>query len=100
MQAVTTIGLDIAKSVFQIHGVDPVAGRQTSATGEPANIDRYYLQRACGGRSAKRSADRFLHPADLAGEPVRSGGCKPSGGAGRGAVHACYRELARSFQSL
>jgi transposase len=23
MQAVTTIGLDIAKSVFQIHGVDP-----------------------------------------------------------------------------
>jgi hypothetical protein len=26
MQAVTTIGLDIAKSVFQVHGVD--AGRQ------------------------------------------------------------------------
>jgi hypothetical protein len=23
MQAVTTIGLDIAKSVFQVHGVDP-----------------------------------------------------------------------------
>jgi len=23
MQAVTTIGLDIAKSVFQIHGVEP-----------------------------------------------------------------------------
>jgi transposase len=24
MQAITTIGLDIAKSVFQIHGVDAV----------------------------------------------------------------------------
>ena len=24
MQAVTTIGLDIAKSVFQVHGVDAV----------------------------------------------------------------------------
>jgi transposase len=23
MQAVTTIGLDIAKSVFQVHGIDP-----------------------------------------------------------------------------
>ena len=23
MQAITTIGLDIAKSVFQVHGVDP-----------------------------------------------------------------------------
>ena len=25
MQAVTTIGLDIAKSVFQVHGIDAVA---------------------------------------------------------------------------
>ena len=30
MQAITTIGLDIAKSVFQVHGVDAV-GRWSSA---------------------------------------------------------------------
>ena len=30
MQAVTTIGLDIAKSVFQVHGVD-ATGRWLSA---------------------------------------------------------------------
>jgi hypothetical protein len=30
MQAVTTIGIDIAKSVFQVHGVD-VAARWLSA---------------------------------------------------------------------
>ena len=30
MQAVTTIGLDIAKSVFQVHGVD-AAGQVPSA---------------------------------------------------------------------
>ena len=30
MQAVTTIGLDIAKSVFQVHGVD-AAGQVQSA---------------------------------------------------------------------
>src|ERR1700732_4904063 len=63
-------------------------------------FDRYHLHRACRGGSAKRSADQFLCPADLAREPVRSVGCKPSRGAGRGAVYACYRELARSFQSL
>ena len=28
MQAVTTIGLDIAKSVFQVHGVDAIAIRR------------------------------------------------------------------------
>ena len=30
MQAITTIGLDIAKSVFQVHGVD-AAGQSSSA---------------------------------------------------------------------
>ena len=30
MQTVTTIGLDIAKSVFQVHGVD-AAGKWSSA---------------------------------------------------------------------
>ena len=30
MQAITTIGLDIAKSVFQVHGVD-AEGRCSSA---------------------------------------------------------------------
>jgi transposase len=27
MQSITTIGLDIAKSVFQVHGVDAAAGQ-------------------------------------------------------------------------
>ena len=30
MQTVTTVGLDIAKSVFQVHGID-AAGRWSSA---------------------------------------------------------------------
>ena len=28
MQTITTIGLDIAKSVFQVHGVDVIVRRQ------------------------------------------------------------------------
>jgi transposase len=35
MQTVTTIGLDIAKSVFQVHGVD--------AGGQVVNVDRHGL---------------------------------------------------------
>jgi hypothetical protein len=30
MQVITTIGLDIAKSVFQVHGIDPAARRKRS----------------------------------------------------------------------
>ena len=33
MQAVTTIGLDIAKSVFQVHGVDASSGSPAVAAG-------------------------------------------------------------------
>ena len=43
MQAVTTIGLDIAKSVFQVHGVDAagLAGvRQRSATFTPQKLPK------------------------------------------------------------
>ena len=39
MQTVTTIGLDITKSVFQVHGVDAggqvVSGRQASTLPRP-----------------------------------------------------------------
>ena len=31
MQAITTIGLDIAKSVFQVHGIDADGRVQTGA---------------------------------------------------------------------
>jgi hypothetical protein len=34
MQAVTTIGLDIAKSVFQVHGVDAAGSRGGAATAD------------------------------------------------------------------
>ena len=43
MQAVTTIGLDIAKSVFQVHGVDAagLAGvHQRSATFTPQKLPK------------------------------------------------------------
>ena len=33
MRTITTIGLDIAKSVFQVHGVDAVETGATGATG-------------------------------------------------------------------
>ena len=43
MQAITTIGLDIAKSVFQVHGVD-AAGQVIIRQGEAA--ERFYIVRA------------------------------------------------------
>ena len=49
MQAITTIGLDIAKSVFQVHGVD-VEGKV---------VIRRQLKR----RYALRSAACYTHPA-------------------------------------
>jgi transposase len=54
MQTVTTIGLDIAKSVFQIHGVDAQGGvvcvPKTSSDdlfyfGRPVPADRYWPYR-------------------------------------------------------
>jgi transposase len=36
MQSISTIGMDIAKSVFQVHGVDAAGqGRALSANGLP-----------------------------------------------------------------
>jgi transposase len=43
MQAVTTIGLDIAKSVFQIHGVD--AAGQSEKCGSWALIKEFLSRR-------------------------------------------------------
>ena len=36
MQAVTTVGLDIAKSVFQVHGVDVQGNELAPSHGEPS----------------------------------------------------------------
>ena len=55
MQAITTIGLDIAKSVFQVHGIDAedkvIIRRQPapthSLTGKPNINARYRLDRVC-----------------------------------------------------
>ena len=33
MQAVTTIGLDIAKSVFQVHGIDAIGNGKRTPSG-------------------------------------------------------------------
>ncbi len=50
MQAVTTIGLDIAKSVFQVHGIDAQGG--------------VLIRRQLKGRYVL--ASRSSHPASLA----------------------------------
>jgi len=39
MQAITTIGLDIAKSVFQVHGVD-TTGQVVSCRDQAARMAR------------------------------------------------------------
>jgi len=46
MQTVTTIGLDIAKSVFQVHGVD------AAGTGRP--LDQTTLGKVCLKGHAQR----------------------------------------------
>jgi hypothetical protein len=38
MQAVTTIGLDIAKSVFQIHGVDAAGNNSFFEQGQARSV--------------------------------------------------------------
>jgi hypothetical protein len=66
MQAVKTIGLDIAKSVFQVHGVD-AEGRVMSKQ-RPAKIENN------SDPNGARLADGRLRPADYTAGP----------GAGRG----------------
>ena len=53
MQTVTTIGLDIAKSIFQIHGID-AAGNV---------IVRRKLKRPCHSSRSYRRASLALKPA-------------------------------------
>ena len=69
MQAITTIGLDIAKSVFQVHGVD--AGGQVVIRRQlkrryvlaffqkvlhPLSASKLALRRTIGRASSRRSA--------------------------------------------
>jgi transposase len=62
MQAVTTIGLDIAKSVFQVHGID--------AEGKVL-IRRQLKQHSSGGKdklgSISKQGDRYLRSLFTAG---------------------------------
>ena len=68
MQTVTTIGLDIAKSVFQVHGVDAAQGVGPPAVEAPPCRDspwllprpqhRLLLARRLSRRSRKLEADR------------------------------------------
>ena len=58
MQAITTIGLDIAKSVFQVHGVDAdgrVVVRRHSDSAGPAGPGRADLSAAYLRWSVTRS---------------------------------------------
>jgi hypothetical protein len=55
MQAITTVGLDIAKSVFQVHGVDAIRAPGAQATSVPGTTRTF---KARGGSSAlDRQAD-------------------------------------------
>ena len=54
MQAITTIGLDIAKSVFQVHGVD--AGGQVVSCRPAWSALRLALRRIIGHASLRPSA--------------------------------------------
>ena len=65
------------------------------------NADGFCAGIGCGGRG-KRSASRFLHAPDLAGEPVQSGFGQPCRGARDCAIHAGDRTTEpprRPFQS-
>ena len=62
MQAITTIGLDIAKSVFQVHGVD-AAGQVNSPSTEaplcPGVLSETAVLVACITRRIDRLCTRF-----------------------------------------
>jgi hypothetical protein len=72
MQAVTTIGLDIAKSVFQVHGID-AEGKVRLAPGEPFRVAaRFSCLRARRGRSyLNREKCRLRELIASAGNAVR-----------------------------
>jgi transposase len=57
MQAITTIGLDIAKSVFQVHGIDAegnvLIGRQLKRRYVLAFFERQKLASADGSPSTR-----------------------------------------------
>ena len=59
MHSVTTIGLDIAKSVFQVHGVD-AAGRSGDQDTPHVPSHAYRTGRYTGEARAERQAARAL----------------------------------------
>ena len=80
----TTIGLDIAKRVFQVHAVDPASGEVTRTKLQRSELLQYFAQQppaliameACG--SAQHWAREFRklghEPPAAAAEPQCSGG--------------------------
>ena len=54
MQAVTTIGLDIAKSVFQVHGVDAAGQVLIRRQLKRRAVVRPYVKR-------QKAANRYVH---------------------------------------
>ena len=81
MQAITTVGLDIAKSVFQVHGIDATGNviirRQLKrryvltflrSCRRAVLVLRLALHRIIGRASCRRSGARYAH-ADLARGP-------------------------------
>ena len=61
MQSITTIGLDIAKSVFQVHGVD-ADGRGCRSSAVEASLGAGVLRRSCRHAwSASRPARSSHH---------------------------------------
>ena len=72
MQTITTIGLDIAKSVFQVHGVD--AGGQAIVRRHRSGVRPGVLQEAVamfvGGRSFQPRRTTWLLAASAAHRPA------------------------------
>ncbi len=62
MQAVTTIGFDIAKSVFQVHGIDAegqvVIRQQLSVHGFSASSRSFRLAWSASRRAPRRTTGR------------------------------------------
>ena len=65
MQTITTIGLDIAKSVFQVHGVD---------AGEQVIVRRQLKRRAVGDRTSFKNGRQFVAWLGLVPKQRSSGG--------------------------
>jgi hypothetical protein len=60
MQTVTTIGLEIAKSVFQVHGVDAGGQVVTSRRGERPDRWSWEIRRKSVPLGIKMTGDGFL----------------------------------------